>query len=135
MIEEEDKGLEVYADWVGGIVRSKTGALSTKSKNTFLLTRTRSKALIIISLEQVNHLLISLPSSQHSSNRSLSSSLNINPSSRSITVPERCYRSLHHSWSKLIDWDYESSRIGRKRGEYEVEYSRSLSIDSKGLQA
>jgi hypothetical protein len=29
MIEEEDKGLEVYAEWVGGIVRNKSGALST----------------------------------------------------------------------------------------------------------
>lgn len=31
MIEEEDKGLEVYALWVADIVRAKTGALSSKS--------------------------------------------------------------------------------------------------------
>ena len=32
MIGEEDMGLEVYAEWVGGIVRGKTGTLSAKSE-------------------------------------------------------------------------------------------------------
>ncbi|GAA5909681.1 Golgi transport complex subunit COG4 [Sporobolomyces salmoneus] len=52
MIEEEAKGLEVYADWVGGIVRSKTGALSSKSQSpthfsSLLTTLFESIALII----------------------------------------------------------------------------------------
>lgn len=37
MIEEEDKGLEVYAEWVAGIVRAKTGALSSKGAFSWLL--------------------------------------------------------------------------------------------------
>lgn len=36
MIGEEDAGLDVYADWVGGIVRSKTGVLAAKSEFTYL---------------------------------------------------------------------------------------------------
>lgn len=33
MIGEEDVGLAVYAEWLAGIVRSKTGALSAKSES------------------------------------------------------------------------------------------------------
>ncbi|GAA5965855.1 hypothetical protein JCM21900_005467, partial [Sporobolomyces salmonicolor] len=52
MIEAEEKGLAVYADWVGGIVRSKTGALSTKSQSpthfsSLLTTLFESVALIL----------------------------------------------------------------------------------------
>ncbi|GAA6019251.1 hypothetical protein JCM11491_001290 [Sporobolomyces phaffii] len=56
MIEEEDKGLEVYADWVGGIVRSKTGALGTKSQSpthfSALLTTLFESIALIISQHQ-----------------------------------------------------------------------------------
>ncbi|GAA5869453.1 hypothetical protein JCM16303_000476 [Sporobolomyces ruberrimus] len=56
MIEEEDKGLEVYADWVGGIVRSKTGALGTKSQSpthfSALLTTLFETLALIISQHQ-----------------------------------------------------------------------------------
>ncbi|GAA6059731.1 hypothetical protein JCM10212_000259 [Sporobolomyces blumeae] len=56
MIEEEDRGLEVYADWVGGIVRSKTGALGTKSQSpthfSALLTTLFESIALIISQHQ-----------------------------------------------------------------------------------
>ena len=38
IIQEDSKGLEVYAEWVSGIVRAKTGALSTKSEYSRLHT-------------------------------------------------------------------------------------------------
>ncbi|GJN87255.1 hypothetical protein Rhopal_000203-T1 [Rhodotorula paludigena] len=52
MIEEEDKGLEVYAEWVAGIVRAKTGALSSKGQSpthfsALLTTLFEAIALII----------------------------------------------------------------------------------------
>jgi len=44
MIEEEDKGLEVYAEWVGGIVRNKSGALSTSKSALMNFTISASKS-------------------------------------------------------------------------------------------
>ncbi|BGP30594.1 Golgi transport complex subunit 4 [Rhodotorula toruloides] len=56
MIEEEEKGLEVYADWVAGIVRAKTGALSTKSQSpthfSALLTTLFEAIALILSQHQ-----------------------------------------------------------------------------------
>ncbi|BGO90102.1 hypothetical protein NBRC10512_004040 [Rhodotorula toruloides] len=56
MIEEEEKGLEVYADWVAGIVRAKTGALSTKSQSpthfSALLTTLFEAIALILSHHQ-----------------------------------------------------------------------------------
>ncbi|KAK4050105.1 Golgi transport complex subunit 4 [Microbotryomycetes sp. JL201] len=51
-IGEEEKGLAAYAEWVGGIVRSKTGSLSGKSQSpthfaTLLTTLFESIALIV----------------------------------------------------------------------------------------
>ncbi|KAM0788201.1 hypothetical protein ACM66B_001360 [Microbotryomycetes sp. NB124-2] len=51
-IGEEEKGLSAYAEWVGGIVRSKTGSLSVKSQSpthfaTLLTTLFESIALIV----------------------------------------------------------------------------------------
>ncbi|TNY17793.1 COG4 transport protein-domain-containing protein [Rhodotorula diobovata] len=56
MIEEEDKGLEVYAQWVADIVRAKTGALSSKSQSpthfSVLLTSLFEAIALIISQHQ-----------------------------------------------------------------------------------
>ncbi|GAA5938237.1 Golgi transport complex subunit COG4 [Sporobolomyces koalae] len=56
MIEAEDKGLEVYADWVGGVVRSKASALGTKSQSpahfSALLTTLFESIALIISQHQ-----------------------------------------------------------------------------------
>ncbi|BGP38454.1 Golgi transport complex subunit 4 [Rhodotorula kratochvilovae] len=56
MIEAEDKGLEVYAQWVAGIVRVKTGALSSKSQSpthfSALLTTLFEAIALIISQHQ-----------------------------------------------------------------------------------
>ncbi|GAA6054222.1 hypothetical protein JCM3770_001399 [Rhodotorula araucariae] len=56
MIEAEDKGLEVYAQWVAGIVRAKTGALSSKSQSpthfSSLLTALFEAIALIISQHQ-----------------------------------------------------------------------------------
>ncbi|GAA5821216.1 hypothetical protein JCM11251_004517 [Rhodosporidiobolus azoricus] len=56
MIEEEDKGLEVYAEWVAGIVRAKTGQLSTKSQSpthfSSLLTTLFEAIALILSQHQ-----------------------------------------------------------------------------------
>ncbi|GAA5924274.1 hypothetical protein JCM10213_004539 [Rhodosporidiobolus nylandii] len=56
MIEEEDKGLEVYAEWVAGIVRAKTGQLSTKSQSpthfSALLTTLFEAIALILSQHQ-----------------------------------------------------------------------------------
>ncbi|GAA5921563.1 hypothetical protein JCM3775_003107 [Rhodotorula graminis] len=56
MIEEEDKGLEVYALWVADIVRAKTGALSSKSQSpthfSSLLTALFEAIALIISQHQ-----------------------------------------------------------------------------------
>lgn len=56
MIDEQEKGLEVYAEWVGSIVRSKTGALATKSQSpthfSALLTGLFESIALIISQHQ-----------------------------------------------------------------------------------
>lgn len=40
IIQEDATGLEVYAEWVSGIVRAKTGALTTKSGSRRFCSRT-----------------------------------------------------------------------------------------------
>ncbi|GAA6000376.1 hypothetical protein JCM10207_007985 [Rhodosporidiobolus poonsookiae] len=56
MIEEEDKGLEVYADWVASIVRAKSSQLSTKSSSpthfSALLTTLFEAIALILSQHQ-----------------------------------------------------------------------------------
>ncbi|GAA5858483.1 hypothetical protein JCM8547_007326 [Rhodosporidiobolus lusitaniae] len=56
MIEEEEKGLEVYAEWVAGIVRAKTGQLSTRSQSpthfSALLTTLFEAIALILSQHQ-----------------------------------------------------------------------------------
>ncbi|GAA5976610.1 hypothetical protein JCM10908_005566 [Rhodotorula pacifica] len=56
IIQEDSKGLEVYAEWVSGIVRAKTGALSTKSQSpthfSALLTTLFEAIALILSQHQ-----------------------------------------------------------------------------------
>ncbi|GAA5979541.1 hypothetical protein JCM11641_005429 [Rhodosporidiobolus odoratus] len=56
MIEEEEQGLKVYAEWVTGIVRAKTGQLSTKSQSpthfSALLTTLFEAIALILSQHQ-----------------------------------------------------------------------------------
>lgn len=90
IIQEDSKGLEVYAEWVSGIVRAKIGALSTKSECPVRARVLQGDALIKAAiLVQVNRRPTSPPSSPPSSRRSLSSSLSTNPSSKSTTARAR----------------------------------------------
>ena len=65
MIGEEETGLEVYAEWVSGIVRSKTEALSARSTSL----HSQSFPLLMEHNEQVNRSRISQHFSRHYSNR------------------------------------------------------------------